>query len=165
MKKFILTGTLSLLFLAGAAQYCGGGLYKLSLFTENGEAKKVFTYEFFPAPTKLVEQYKALDRQGDEVALREWEEKALNTTDTSDIAQMLATLKEHKTQRRGTITPELRFITYEGMHNVMLLRISDGKYSHYILGNFLGGCDYELKIIWLGKEEIALRGSRGIRPR
>jgi hypothetical protein len=165
MKKLILTGTLSLLFLAGAAQYCGGGFYKLSMFVENGETKKEFTYEFFPAPSKLVEQYKPVDRQGQEVALQGWEEEALNTADTTGLSIMLAMLEQHKMQRRGAITPELRFITYELTHYVLLLRISDGKYSHYILGNFLGGCSYELKIIWQGKEGIAVAGSRRLRQR
>lgn len=159
MKKLIFTGTLSLFCLAGMAQYCGGGLYAISMFVANGETKKEFTYEFFPAPHKLTEQYKPVDRQGQEVALQVWEEETLNTADTTGFSRMLAMLEQRKIPLRGAITPELRFTTYELSHSVMLLRISDGMHSHYLLGNFLGGCDYELKIIWQGKEGMTVAGS------
>ena len=139
-----------------SAQACGGGFYSFNVYTLNGSIKKPFYYEFIPATKKFLNTYVGdVDKRRGVSIIPNTHAQSVHLKDTVDV-KFAQLIKDRKISRKGRLVPGMRVFTMELTDQPVLMKVSDGNYSYYLLGNFFGGCDQILNIVWKDEKGIEI---------
>lgn len=164
MKKIVIyLFFITLISQSGNAQECGGGTLTLNIYTKNGSTVEYFDYEILPVSEKLLRENFLAKIAGSEEAQNIMEnniyQKGITITEdfsreiieagselSTDLKQMISS--DLKT---GKVKSYLKFKTLELRKKLVLLKIKLKGKTIYVVGNFFGGCDREVSLIWNNK--------------
>lgn len=145
---------------SGNAQECGGGTLTLNIYTINGSNVEYFDYEILPVSEKLLRENFLTKIRGSVEAQNNMEidiyQKGIiikeefsreiiekNNEINTDLKKMMSS-----DLKNGKIKSYLKFKTLELERKLVLLKVKLKDKTIYIVGNFFGGCDRELSLIW-----------------
>ncbi len=150
----------------GFSQACGGGILTLNIYTLNGVEIEEFNYEILPVSEELLKEkfYKKvvnevnLDNQNYYlfqtinmrgcIIMEQYANEIIETSDKKLNEGLRKMLDLSKINQSGKIKSSLSFNTFELITFPIILKISHKEKSIYILGNYFGGCDRDVSLIW-----------------
>jgi len=134
----------------GYSQACGGGILTLNMYTLNGKAIKEVSYEIFPVSEELIGRHNFQNSRGSVMLINDFSESGgLQNEKSNNKLDML--LESSSISRSGKFINVLKFKTTENEYFPLILKISVKGQTAYILGNYFGGCDREVRLFWNGK--------------
>ena len=172
-KKLIPIFTLFLLqfSLQVNGQLCGGGILTFKIYTLNGSTIENFNYEILPVSKNNLETDFSSEMKKDNIIIdlsnngilisKIWADNIAdvrNETLNSQLNQFLNTNGKGKYSipQSGKFKSTLRFSTVELRYFPVIIKISNGPKTAYALGNYFGGCNREVSLIW-GDSQFSLK--------
>lgn len=149
-RQLIFLFILALFFFNGYSQACGGGILTLNMYTINGKAIKEVSYEIFPVSEELIGRHNFQDSRGSVMLINDFSESESIQNEKSN-SKLDMFLERSSISRSGKFTDALKFKTKENEYFPIILKISVKGQTVYILGNYFGGCDREVRLFWNGK--------------
>lgn len=139
-----------LTFWNASSQACGGGILTLNIYTINGEKKESASYEIFPLPKEMRENYNYPGLWGIGCPTNDfWKNDIPQDAELTDPFNKI--LKESLIPKSGKFSSTLKFKTRETRFFPIIIRIVIKNQTMYIVGNYFGGCDREVCLLWDGK--------------
>jgi len=130
------------------AQVCGGGIVKFNIYTLNGNAVKDFDYEIFPASDELTKKFNYKDNWGCGEIMYGITDSMIDRNNEALNNKLKKWLALSKISSKGKIKSSINFKTFETVYFPMILKITQHNKSIYILGNYFGGCNRQVSLIW-----------------
>lgn len=142
------------------AQVCGGGIFTLEFYTENGEKELDFTYEIYQVdPEALADIYTKFGYEAKfeynpyhgtiiEEKYAQWLlDFQVETTESKEEFNKILEMTGNKTTglSKGS---KIEFQTIETYLVPYLLKITSEKKHVYIVSDLLGGCDRATIVVW-----------------
>lgn len=141
------------------AQRCGGGIYEVKIYSINGVKINNLQFEVYDINADYLSKINSADNtdkkycqdciQVDNMTNHEiYFIKHINKIIVHK-SEFIEDRKLFKNEFQGTVSKGIiPFNTRETYHKLYLLKVYDNKTAIYLIDNFMGGCNYELKILW-----------------
>lgn len=158
MKKsllfFSVLSLISLLNKNTFSQGCGGGTYRLDIYTINGTEKLNVSYELFPINEYLLDSalqgpYLKILKSKIHLGMIVDSTFARQISDNNLLDELERRLLSTNNLIRGNaINSGIKFNTSEGIYFLCMLKLSSDEMTVYVIGNFIGGCGTNSAILW-----------------
>ncbi|WP_136468042.1 hypothetical protein [Flagellimonas onchidii] len=134
-------------------QACGGGIYRIEIYTLNGTAEKDFRYEIFPANSHYVDRELSGNagrkRICGKIINTEKSKRLIDTSNVSRCKNFKKLLELTKNKATGKFNNgKIAFNTEELLEFHCIIKISDKDDELYLIANPFGGCDRTILLIW-----------------
>ncbi len=144
------------------SQVCGGGIASLNIYTLNGTTLKDANYEIFAVSEEFTRKYPdksnkphnrgliIIDSTRNEFGyLQNDLNKELQHSKSLD-STLVEYLKFSSIPKSGKFTSTLQLKTQELIYFPVVVKIIFEKKSTFIFGNFFGGCNRNIFLLWNG---------------
>ena len=146
------------------AQACGQAVYTIEFYTPNGDKEQEFEYEVIPINLDSLDVIYSLYGFVDKFEYDAYvgtliEERFIDklidyeTPEVKESFEKILSLSSNEVKGKAKKSM-IVFQTYETWYVPVLIKVTSGKKSLYIVANPFGGCDREAIILWNERPQI-----------
>lgn len=146
------------------AQACGQAVYSIELYTLNGDKEEDFEYEVIPINLDSLKVLYSLYGYSDTfeydtyigtIIEERFTDKLIDyeTPEVQESFEKILSISENKTQGKAKHAM-IVFQTYETWYMPVLIKITYGKKTLFVLANPFGGCEREAIVLWNDRPQI-----------